>query len=86
MHPGYNTKVDSPRYVARLHLQVTIPFLKDWAESHRLVEIHVSDYLQACIERPLSVQRDPARRTYPEWTVHFAEPGPLPGSGCWRDK
>lgn len=83
-HLGYNPKVDSPRYVARLHLQVTIPFTKDWATSHTLVRIRALDYLQVCIERTLSVQRDPVRRTFPEWKVQFAEPGPLPGSGCWR--
>ncbi len=67
-------------------MQVTIPFLKDWAESHRQVKIRVLDYFQWCIARSLSVQRQKGRRTFPEWTVHFAEPGPLPGSGCWRDK
>lgn len=78
--------VNSLRYVARVHLQVTIPFVKNWEESHRLVKIHALDYLHACIERPLSVERDPSWRTYPEWTVHYAEPGPLPGSGWWRDE
>lgn len=69
-------------------MPVTIPFLKDWEECHRLVKIHVQDILQWHIERPLSVQRTEGR-TFPAWTVQFATPGSMPVSGktpWWRDE
>jgi hypothetical protein len=72
--------VNPPRYVVKLKLQVVIPFLKSWERCHELVRISASDYLWACIEKPLSVQRKPPWRTFPEWKIHFAEPGGLPGS------
>jgi hypothetical protein len=56
---------------------VTIPFVKDWEESHRLVKIRADDILYSCIEKPLQVERHGLWRTFPQWKIHFAEPGSL---------
>ncbi len=74
-----------PTYVARLQLQIAIPYIQgNWEMSTKLVKIRADDFLFACIERPLRVERHGIWRTFPQWKVAYVEPGQVPTVGWYE--